>query len=294
MKYQLLTVLLLNVFFSVGLTAQIIIADAETKEVFPYVTVIFLKEQKGIYTDEQGRFIVPTEYHEKDSILLQMMGYHDLRTIIASLSGTVYLTPKTYVLNEVVIRPLKVHTRIVGDLKKRRREVFGRWYDKASGKPVFDPTIIATYVSSNKYQLCPIEKLYYRYQVQDKSVSFIVRPQIYSVTSDGKPGVSLLNKSQVIELRGQGILEVNIRDEWISLPPEGIFVAMEIIQEINNKSEESSHEEPFPIFPVTSRKLETFFIDINKIYEWQLIGFPENNSHIKYPFAIGIRENNKN
>jgi hypothetical protein len=261
-----------------------ILADSTTKVILPYAAIIFPQAQKGLYVNNDGQFLIPSEYGAKDSIYIQMLGYNEIHTIIENIHDTVFLSPKVYILQGVV-----VHSGIkeiqLGNFKKHRRETYVNYK-----KSYFIPTIISTYIPNKQHEECFVKKLYYHYAHPVSTVRYIVRPQLYTISKEGKPDISLLHQNQLIEIFGKGTLEIDVSDEWIALPKDGVFIGLEIIEEIdpNNGTFEKSKRLPIPIFVESIKKTETYFSWFDSI-NWITMDWPEEKIYVKVPFSLSVK-----
>jgi hypothetical protein len=216
--------LFIFIFYCTGLFSQdILIADIQSKKQLPYVFIAFPGKNISAYTDVNGRITLPEEL-DNDSVLISMLGYEDFRSTVNLLNDTVFLNPLAYELPEAAISAKSRKLQKYGFLKENKKDgLFG--YSGA-----FSPIRIAAHIANNTKTKCTVEKLLYRYKVLNPNLQYIVRPQVYAVADDGRPGNSLLHKSEIITItEGEGILEFDCSYEGMVFPANGIFVALEII-----------------------------------------------------------------
>jgi len=277
-KFIILACLLLKTAL---LTAQqIIIADIDTKEPLPYAYITFFRLDKGLYADKDGVLALENSYQATDSLCAHMLGYHNVYTSIAALHDTLFLIPKTYNLSEITIRPLGEIIRL-GDVKKYSKNKFARNLGAS-----FSPRTIATIIKDEKRAGCYIESLLWRYHHQS-AIHYVVRMQLYAVSSDGKPGKPLLQRSEPVTVDGQGLLSINVSSERIVFPAEGVFVGLEILEEINPYDTPivNIRNLPYPWFFV--RRIQTYISHPEHIY-WHAVEFSEHKS-LKVPFGLSVR-----
>ena len=71
------------------------VADHQSEEPLPFVSVSYVKAQKGVLTDSAGNFILPKWFSQNDSLRIQSVGYTPLTIPIAQLKkddlGTIHL-----------------------------------------------------------------------------------------------------------------------------------------------------------------------------------------------------------
>lgn len=278
--------LFITVYLLLGTTtlmAQHVVADSNTKEPLPYATIVFPQYRQGVYTDSNGKFVLPSQYTAKDSLSVQMLGYHSKYAIVAELSDTVYLKEKAYELPSLTVRPKDRKTLTIGELKAKTKGSFG--FDT-----IFIPVIIAIHINNDNHENCYIKKLHFKYRPQNKGFSYVVRPQLYEVGSDGKPANSLLNKSAARTLPEKGSkFDVDVSGEFIVLPQNGVFVGLEIIEEIKT-SQATTPKDIKRVIPLitNTRKITTCVSRLNNI-EWFIISDVPEFGAFTHPFGLSLQ-----
>ena len=64
------------------------VADHQSEEVLPYVSVSFVKAKRGVLTDSAGFFNIPFSFYGKeDSLLIQSVGYNPLYIPLTKLTS---------------------------------------------------------------------------------------------------------------------------------------------------------------------------------------------------------------
>lgn len=281
--------LIIIVYLLLGATAlmaQYVVADSNSKEPLPYATIVFPQYRQGVYTDSYGRFVLPSQYTAKDSLSVQMLGYHTKNVLIAELNDTVYLEEKAYELPSLTVRPQDRKTITIGELKAKSKGNFGV-------DTIFIPVIIAIHIPNENHEDCYIEKLHFKYSPQNKGFSYMVRPQLYEVGSDGKPANSLLNKSSAKTLSEKGgILEIDVSGEFIVFPKNGVFVGLEIIEEIktNKKIKTDIPKIAISVIPLiaNTRKITTCASRLNNI-EWTIVFNVPEFGPLTAPFGLSLQ-----
>jgi len=276
---RLLTLLLLFSFVSLS-AQQIVIADSATKETLPYAYIAFLQSDKALYSDKDGKLTLDDRFQAADSICIRMLGYHNRYASLAALHDTVFLTPKAYNLPEVTIQPLSEAIRL-GDIKK-----YGKSKFIISMGTLFWPQKIATIIRDEKYAGCYIEKLLWRYH-HHSAIHYVVRMQLYAVGNDGKPGEPLLQRSDHVTVEGEGLLSIDVSEEHLEFPAEGVFVGLEILEEINPYNKPMVNIRKLPYASLTTRTPQTYFSHIERTY-WFAGTFSEHESS-KVPFGLSVR-----
>ena len=96
-----------------GLAQQLVtgrVVDSQTGEPIPFATV-YVSENKGTLTNEEGRFTL--ELEEGDMVSISFMGYKQVREKASSLPRTIQLEPISTTLKEVtVVSPLDILNKI--------------------------------------------------------------------------------------------------------------------------------------------------------------------------------------
>lgn len=264
---------------------QVVVADNNTKEPLPYATIVFSQERKGIYADNSGKFTVPLQYNATDSVNISILGYHTKYTLVINLHDTVYLEQKAYELPTVTILPKDKNIIKLGNIKSKRNGYFGM-------SATFTPVVIASYISNTHYENCYIEKLYFKYLHQKDGFSYLVRPQLFEVGGNGEPAAPLLSKSTTLILPEKGgILEIDVSNEFIVFPENGLFVGMEIIEPVNVYNKKNVKEELKRLIPIVinNKKRTTSWVSWLNDIQW--INFASGFDGVGYfdfPFGLSI------
>ena len=252
MKNILLIIYCLSLLSVDGFGQEYRVVDAENKESLPYATVLFRQTSKGVYADRDGVFRIPSNYQLDDTISISMVGYTSLDIKISDLTDTIFLEKTAYNLQSIVVTPNKKRkSTTVGFISFKKR---AKWVQ------VFSPSKVAVYIKNDTGESQIVDKLLYRHRQYDKDVRFVVRPQVYTVNEDGAPGDPLLNKAETIMLSGNGILEIYCEDTLI-FPPEGLFVAIELIETVDDEGLPITIKEPIGhpfISTLAARELSTY------------------------------------
>ena len=109
--------LFLLLAISIPLSAQYIVqgvvTDSLTREPLSYVSVRLKNTTEGTTTGSDGRFYFKT--HRSEGVLvISTVGYNEYSRLIhpaRNLSYKVALSPATYALNEVLVKPKREHYR---------------------------------------------------------------------------------------------------------------------------------------------------------------------------------------
>lgn len=210
---------------SFSLSAQIkgIVKDSISGEPIPYVNIWVENEVIGTTSDVDGSFSLNTSFDKK--IVFSSIGY-DKKTVIGSKVSVVNLFPNEVELNEVVL------------VKKKNSKLL------EIGKP--DNTIHQTFDSGPK-----LEAKFFPYSKKYEKTKFVkyitlladcgidsatVKLHIYDVGKDGLPGNELLTNNVIKKVK-KGVFKYkfNVSDFNITIPENGLFVAVEKLMINSNK-----------------------------------------------------------
>ena len=116
MKF-LLRILFFTVCFASPAYAQYklegIVTDSLTKEPLPYSSVYLKGTTEGCMTDDDGRFSFTT-YRSEGKLVISAIGYNEYSQLVHPARGirlSVALSPTSYAINEVVVKPKREHYR---------------------------------------------------------------------------------------------------------------------------------------------------------------------------------------
>ena len=80
-----------------------VVKDATTREPIPYATVQY-GPNKGVITNDEGRFTLQAQLKEEDSLVVSSMGYGTLGFPLKELNGeTIYLKSSNIELKDVFL-----------------------------------------------------------------------------------------------------------------------------------------------------------------------------------------------
>jgi hypothetical protein len=92
-----------NLAFSQEITLEAFVKDKNTNEVLPYATVYNKHTLRGTISNDEGFFRFPN-LSISDTLLVSYLGYESLLFVVTSeKKESIFLTPKTNLLNEVVV-----------------------------------------------------------------------------------------------------------------------------------------------------------------------------------------------
>lgn len=257
MKIKLIFFSLL-LFTSVSNAQEITILNTITKKIISYATILNIKEKRGFYTNEKGHF--PLTILNSDSISISHIGYETLKLKVSEIKDSIFLKPNLEILDEIKIVAGESKEKTIGYIKKA----------KTLSWNINEKTELATLIKyKKKYKTAYIRKVYIpigKMQLDYKNnkvlksypkFNSVFRLHIYS-NSKGTPGIELLKKPLIIECNqnSEKIIEVDVSKEFIKLPGKGVFIAIEMIGELDNKRKllNKKNRLILPSFKFTKRK----------------------------------------
>lgn len=288
----IITLILLFFWINLSYTQNIIVIDSLNKEIVPYATIQIIKTNKGLYTNQDGKFSL-TEIIS-DSIRISHIAYKSLKIKKSQIKDTIFLTPNTDNLSEIKIVTGKSKKKTIGYIKKKKNL---SWFIK--GK-----TELATLIRyKKKYKSAYINKILIpigKKSLNSKSYpdfNSIFRVSIYSHLNKNVDPKSLL-KSILVKCNQNSpkIIELDISDEFIIFPKEGIFIGIEMIGQLDEKDNLifKKNNSILPSFQFTEKKNKNIYTEsfIKSIFfnnNWENI-YQSNkfNDTVKYNLGISL------
>lgn len=176
-------------------TVRGVIKDASTKQPLAYVHVGVFNKNMGVISHENGEFEIDlSRALPDDEIGFSMIGYETKKVKVESVGReylAIQLTPKQYMLKEVIVRDKKRETKKLG------RTEPSKWTTGQSGHTEFGfggEWGLRINHEGKKYWLDNVQ-FHLRFNTVD---SVLYRIQIYSI-KDGLPGESLLRKDLLVK-----------------------------------------------------------------------------------------------
>lgn len=197
------------------------LADKTTQEPVVYANISFLNSDRGISSTESGSFEMYISKQMLESkVHISCLNYKD--TIVLAkdmLNKTLFLTPKTVMLNEIVLSK-KVDRTIVLDRVKKR----------VNGMHSKGMRMIAKYFPNNKkYGCCQyISAIDIHFERrQTRKSKFRIR--IFDKDSvTGLPNADILTLNLPITIKkNETNVQLDLSDYDIEMPSNGFFIAFE-------------------------------------------------------------------
>jgi len=223
---------------------EFIVLDSLTKESLPFSNIII--DNKGFYTNENGRFSIK---ENSKAIEISHLGYKNFSSDIRKIKDTIFLIPKPIIIKEVIISSdNNEKIQKIGYLKKTKYSI-GLLSSKEENIIVIVPTnsaIIDNYIEKVEFPLNKF-KLYNKKDKLYKNVPAVIRINIYTVENNLPKERIFSSKPIKFIMSEKEVISVDISEEMIKLPKNGLSFGIEMIGRVNNNGEfieENAHTRP--------------------------------------------------
>lgn len=203
------------------LTSKVV--DSDTKEPLPYVNIIIKDKRTGTFSDENGAFQI--EYLPGDSLIVSHVGYERVTFLIDDIGGVVELTAVPTILSEVTVNPSKKTKKGTLGIDKKKIETY------MGGVLQY-----AMLVENQEDQIGFIKRLHFEVghsvdRGKENKREARIRIRVYEKDPiTGKPGANILKKEKIVAIKpNQKDVHIDISEENISFPLEGLFVGIDIL-----------------------------------------------------------------
>jgi hypothetical protein len=177
------------------------------------------KQIGGDYSDNEGKTYLSFS-ETTDSIQVSCMGFVTKTLFPTNLDSVILLSPKTNILNEILISPNESTSSKYGFVGIEK----GKSVQSYSG---FDGHQMVTKIENSygkEINIHSLNLIVYKSKTDKDSKAKI----IFFVNQNGSPGAQLPNEKVITcnELKGSKI-EINLSSANLTLPLEGLFVGVE-------------------------------------------------------------------
>jgi len=274
------------------------VRDFLTKESLPFATII-LDNENGVYTNENGMFQLDNKYK---SIRISYVGYEDYNAEIKDLKDTIFLKPISYNIEEVTITNNKNPPKKIGYLKNSMKKCGTSLPLSPKGEQiiVLTPTnkdIIDSYIEKVEFPLNKV-KHYNKTDKLYKNAPAVVRINIYTVENNLPKQQIFSSKPIKFIMSDKEIVSVDVSEEMIKIPEQGLCFGIEMIGRINENGEfveENSYTRPL-LTNQSSKDYKAVTYQTNSILKKESEYYPMNdiNQHSicketqDYNLAIGL------
>ena len=233
--------LIITLFFSIKTYCQntmtSIIVDIETKRPISYAGIEILENGTTIYSDGFGRFTIGLNDDEK--LKISHIGYTPMHVTKKLIGDTIFLKKQTIKIDEVVVFSGSFKERTIGYIKKKKTL---RWHIKQQTQLAtlikYENKIKKAYI---KKILIPISKNITRFKggkfvKTSPDFQSVLRIHVYENKNE-KPSRNLLIEPILVNCNQNTdeILKIDISNEFIEFPANGVFISVEMIGELDGQ-----------------------------------------------------------
>lgn len=229
LKYLLIVLLFLatNNCLSQKLELTGRVIDRNTSEPLAYVTIVVKDKLIGTFSDENGLFRLA--YATGDSLIISHVGYERASLYAEGVKDVIRLKPAPYVFREITINSSrkKVEQTLGIDRKKIESSMGGvLQYAMFIDNPEKRPGVIKNLHFEVAHSV--------NRDRQDR-MNAKIRIRLYERNSaTGQPGPDILVKEKIVVVRpNQKDIRVDVSEEAIPFPLEGLFVGIDILGFVN-------------------------------------------------------------
>lgn len=224
MKENRLLVLLLLFVTSVFSQIKGKVID-EFNQPVPYVNIWVQGENIATTSEENGEFIIHTTPDK--SLLFSSLGF-EKKVVSAKEASIVKLEPTSYQLNEIAITKRRRNRRLeIGQIENTTLQAF-------DNGPRIDVKFFPYYKSYTKTKYLSKIALLTDCKIENASVKI----RIYKADANGFPAEELLDKNLIVTVKkGIQTTWVNISENNIEFPTQGVFIGVEKLMIEKNRTE---------------------------------------------------------
>jgi len=226
---------ILILLFTISLcSAQTLITgrviDKSTGEPIPFAGVGVKGKTMGTLSNEAGYFSLSIkEIGIADSLKISSIGYGSRSFPMAIAqqfdNESIYLTPASVQLNEVVVKPGKTYTLVLGN-KKYNKNVQCSFQGDGNNFLGVEAAIKA---NSKKGREIWFENFNFYLNKNLVNDSIIFRLNLYAINKEGMPGANILKKPIVFKVYKQtGVISVNLKP-YAVYTNDDFFISLECL-----------------------------------------------------------------
>ncbi len=226
------------------------ILDKQNKQIIPFVNIKYIGTEKGVYSNVMGVFNL--EQNISDSISISSIGYYSTKIPVLNIRDSIFLTPKTEALNEVIV----TNKRKEKEIGLHKKPSNFSWSIKPSREFI-------TYLNINpKYHDAYITKVHFPikkpWESSKKETKAVVRANIYLSPDDVIYKKIFQSKSIYCQINKSQLLTFDVSDALISIDSSNIYIGIELIGFINNEGKILTDSEESLRIPFTKKKTKDF------------------------------------
>jgi hypothetical protein len=215
------------------ITIQGRVLDSATHEPVPYCNINIFESEIGTVSNENGYFYL--ESNQIGELCISNVAYIEKRVPIHQNTdlGTIYLTARVIQLEAAnIMLPFKCKTIQSGIYKK---SFIDPYRFSVAGKRAGDKVGLYIKNPCKKSERATIKSLFY-YIIDPSDMGYLFRVQVYDATGKlrnlpNAPGNALIPDNVVMRKpQTDGWIEVDVSKYGIQVPEEGIYVAIEFLE----------------------------------------------------------------
>ncbi len=213
------------------------VLDAATKEPIPFASVGIKGKNIGTVCNENGIFEIQLkDFNTTDSLKISSIGYlaqsFNLSKVKDFNNETIYLKPNDVLLNELVIKPTKTITKVLGN-KKYNTNIHCSFQGADKN---FKGVEAAIKANNKKGRLVWIEdfNFYITKNLIDDSITF--RLNFYTENKDGLPEKNILRQPIIFKIKTKsGVVSLDLKKYNINTNDD-FFISLESLTDKINST----------------------------------------------------------
>jgi hypothetical protein len=237
MKYIILFLSLIQISFAQTSIKGTVI-DKKTNEPIPFSSVGIIGKTMGTVSNENGYFeLVLKEINETDSLKISAIGYQSKSYTVKQAKNftaeKIYLNESAVLLNEVVIKPSKTITKVLGN-KNYNKNISCSFQGVDNNYKGVQAAIKA---NNKKGRVVWIENFNFFISKNDAADSAMFRLNFYKEDKNGMPGENILRQPIVFKTEVErGEVSVDLKKYNINTNDD-FFISLECLSDnINSKN----------------------------------------------------------
>lgn len=204
-----------------------IVKDSLSSQPISYVNIWVENENIATTSEEDGTFSITVSANK--NLIFSAMGY-EKRTVKASECAEVFLRPKAFDLEEVVIsNSIGTKQIVIGETENAMAQAF-------DNGPRMDVKFFPYKPSYQKTKYIKKVTLYADSRIEDATIKLL----FFKVDANGFPSEEMLKKTLIISVKnGTKNNKIDLSDFNIVMPKNGLFVGFEKLMIEKNKKEKT-------------------------------------------------------
>lgn len=237
-----------------SLSQQMTVIDKDNKTAVEYATIQFYYKNNyvnGCYSDSNGLFSLPKN---SDKLIISCVGYKTMIVESINSSTKLELEKNIYNLDEVIVGEKKY---IAGTINMKKSQLVGLSMGLETG----------SYIENNFNKELKIKSFEFKVDKVKEDVKYKIH--LYTFNKDRLvPDIELTteNKIYILNKNTKGLIKVDLQNENIILPTNGIYATLECLSGENVPDNKYSISKKEAIFSIEAHKSSKFeFVSRNTI-----------------------------